>query len=151
KLLNDERAPAPRACGWAPSTVKGILDRRLYLGEVVWNRRKKRNAWGQQRVTQRPPADWITHQVPDLPIVSDPQWRAAQDRLGRVRARLVDPTGRPLGGRRRDIESIYLLSGFARCAICGGGFGVTGGSHSSNRRHTYGCLSYHKRGRTMGC
>jgi DNA invertase Pin-like site-specific DNA recombinase len=50
KQLNAEHAPAPKPkrdkpAGWAPSSVKEILDRRLYLGEVVWNRSKKRDVW----------------------------------------------------------------------------------------------------------
>jgi hypothetical protein len=40
KLLNGERAPAPkpkrgRLPGWSASTVRVILHRRLYLGEAV--------------------------------------------------------------------------------------------------------------------
>jgi hypothetical protein len=48
--------------------------------------------------------------------------------------------------RCRDVESRYLLPGFARCAVCGGGLGVMSGSHRSDRHHVYGCLSYCKRG-----
>ena len=64
KLLNAEHAPAPRAkpgrvSGWAPSSVKEILDRRQYLGETVWNRTKNCNTWGQKRPHSRPETDWI--------------------------------------------------------------------------------------------
>ena len=52
------------------------------------------------------------------------------------------PAGRPGVPQRRDRESSYLLSGFTRCAVCGGSVGVLD-------RRQYGCLSYHKRGTTV--
>jgi site-specific DNA recombinase len=155
KQLNAEGAPAPRPkqgrpAAWAPTSVKEVLERRVYLGEAVWNRTRKRNVWGQARQSDRPEAEWIRRSAPELRIVSDAQWQAAHDRLGGVRARLAAATGQPLGNHRpRDLDSQYLLAGFARCAVCGGGLGVVGGSHSSNRPHVYGCLSYHKRGASV--
>ena len=46
--LNDEGAPAPRSqrgrpAGWAPSSIREILFRPLYRGDVVWNRTRKRD------------------------------------------------------------------------------------------------------------
>jgi len=42
-------APPPRGIGrrqaWAASTVREILHRPLYRGEVVWNQRRKRDGW----------------------------------------------------------------------------------------------------------
>jgi site-specific DNA recombinase len=155
KQLNAEGAPAPRPkagrpAGWSPSTVKVILDRRLYVGDVIWNRTRKRDSWGQTRPINRPEADWIRSSVSRLRIVTHSEWQAAHDRLLGVRAQIQAATGAPLGRRRsRDIESKYLLSGFARCAICGGSVGVTSGSHSSARRHSYGCLAYLKRGTSV--
>jgi site-specific DNA recombinase len=151
KRLNAEHAPAPRPkagrlAGWAPSSVKEILDRRLYLGEMVWNRTQKCDAWGRKHQQARPETDWIRTAAPALRIVAETDWQAAHGRLAGVRARLAGTGGSSGHRRARDIESAYLLSGFARCAVCGGGFGVTGGSHSSNRAHVYGCLAYHKRG-----
>jgi DNA invertase Pin-like site-specific DNA recombinase len=75
KLLNAEGAPAPRPkcgrpAGWSPSTVKVILDRRLYLGELVWNRRKKRDAWGHRAPHVRPESEWIRTSAPHLRVVS---------------------------------------------------------------------------------
>ncbi len=154
KQLNAEHAPAPRPkagrlVGWSPSTVKVILDRRLYLGEVVWNRTQKCDTWGQKRPQDRPETEWIHTAAPALRIVTETGWQAAHGRLDGVRTRL-QATGAALGNRRaRDIESAYLLSGFARCAVCGGSFGVMGGSHTSARSHVYGCLTYHKRGTSV--
>jgi site-specific DNA recombinase len=154
KQLNEGGAPAPapkrgRVAGWAPSSVKVILDRRLYLGEVTYNRREKRDTWGQKRVRHRPQTEWICHTMPELRIVSDELWEAAHSRLAGIRDRLEQAAGGPLGRRRRDIDSSYLLAGFARCATCGGGIGVMGGSHQTARPHSYGCLAYHKRGTSV--
>ena len=154
KQLNAEGAPHPRPkrgrlAGWAPTSVKEILERRLYLGEILWNRTKKTDNWGQKRQSHRPEADWICRPAPALRIISDDQWHAARGRLAGIRERLAQAAGRPLGcHRRRDIESSYLLPGFARCAVCGGGLGVMGGSQRS-RTHAYGCLAYHKRGTSI--
>ncbi len=155
KLLNAEHAPAPRPrrerpVGWSPSTVKVILDRRLYVGDLIWNRTQKRDAWGQKHLRRRPESEWIRTSAPALRIVSDAEWHAAHARLAGVRARLLDAAGGTLGNRRaRDIESNYLLAGFARCGVCGGSLSVVGGSHSSARGHAYGCLAYHKRGTSV--
>ena len=57
--LNELRAPCPRAQqgrahGWCPSSVREALYRPLYRGVIVWNRSKKRNAWGVKQQQRRP-------------------------------------------------------------------------------------------------
>jgi DNA invertase Pin-like site-specific DNA recombinase len=51
KMLNAEgvRTPRPqqgRPCGWVASSVREVLRRPLYKGEIVWNRTRKRDRWG---------------------------------------------------------------------------------------------------------
>ena len=51
KTLNAEGAPCPRPqqgrpAGWAPSSVKTVIDRRLYLGEVIWEQDKEAERLG---------------------------------------------------------------------------------------------------------
>jgi DNA invertase Pin-like site-specific DNA recombinase len=49
---------------------------------------------------------------------------------------------RPHGHRARgDMESRYLLCGFARCAICGGGIGAMTRSRGKRRAAFYGCVA----------
>jgi site-specific DNA recombinase len=98
KLLNAEHAPAPRPkpgrlSGWAPSSVKEIIDRRLYLGEMVWNRTQKCDSWGQKNQQARPETEWIRRSAPALRIVSDDQWHAAHGRLAGTRERLKKALG----------------------------------------------------------
>lgn len=123
KLLNAEHAPAPRPkpgrlAGWAPSSVKEILDRRLYLGAVTRNRTQKCDTWGQKNQRTRPETKWIRTAAPALRVVTDDQWRLAHGRFESIRARLIQASGGRIGVRRRDVESQYLLPGFARCAVC---------------------------------
>lgn len=158
KTLNAERAICPRPqqdrpAGWAPSSVNEVLHRSLYRGEITWNRSRKRDRWGQHKQTNRPASEWISIPAPDLRIVSDAIWAAAHARLGRVRAQLETATGGKLGGRLRDVDSKYLLSGFARCGVCGGCVSATSRSHGTGQNRwrvaMYGCLAYHKRGRDI--
>ena len=114
------------------------------------NRPREVRQLGPEESARSARTEWIRRSTPALRIVSDEQWHAAHSRLTGIRERLIQATGGPLGNRRpRDIESKYLLAGFARCAVCGGGLGVTSGSHSSARGHVYGCLAYHKRGTSI--
>ncbi len=149
KQLNAEGAPCPRPqqgrpAGWAPSSVKTIIDRRLYLGDVVWNQTKKRDKWGQKKTSDRPECDWLRRAMPELRVVSDDVWNAVHARLDGVRKRQRHVAGNV--GYRRDVESKYLLSGFARCAVCGVSFYPLSRSHGKRRAYFYGC---HQRGRVV--
>lgn len=152
KTLNDERAPCPRPqlgrpAGWAPITIKEILDRPIYRGEIVWNRTRKRDRWGQHRQAPRPTADWMRREAPELRIVSEALWQATHQRLRGIRATLKKATRSKQGARARDVESQYLLAGFARCGTCGGALGVVSRRRTgTTRTYHYGCLVYNKRG-----
>jgi hypothetical protein len=53
------------------------------------------------------------------------------------------------GGGRGHRASRYLLSGFARCAVCGGGFSAHAREHGERIVQFYGCTSFWKRGATV--
>jgi DNA invertase Pin-like site-specific DNA recombinase len=153
--LNEQgqRAPRPRndrPVGWAPSSVREVLHRELYRGALVWNRTKKRDAWGQKRSTDRDPKDWIRKDVPTLRIVSEELWNAAHERLGGSREAYLQSTdghvwGRPLNG----VESKYLLTGLANCGICGGSFTARSRKHGRQRLNYYQCQVNLARGRAI--
>jgi site-specific DNA recombinase len=153
KLLNAERVRSPRPqqgrpAGWSPSTIYEVLHRPLYRGEVQWNKTKKRDAWGRVGATPRPASDWVSSQVEELRIVSDELWEAAHARLRGIRSRFASTQGdRPV--IRRDVDSKHLLSGFARCASCGGSLSVVSRAHGGRRKYFYGCLAFWKRGSTV--
>jgi len=56
-----------------------------------------------------------------------------------------------IGRRRhgRDVESVHLLAGFARCALCGASFYPLSRSHGNQRAFFYGCSANHKRGQAV--
>lgn len=77
KALNAEGAicPRPRPSlskphGWVSSSVRQVLLRRLYIGEQVWGKTKKRTPWGIKKAQRRAEQDWIVIPVPQLRIVS---------------------------------------------------------------------------------
>ena len=86
--------------------------------------------------------------APDLRIITEDLWRAAEARRGRARATFVrTPDGRLLGRPSGDdFESPYLLSGLARCAPCGGALVGLTRTHGRGRQALYGCAYHHKRG-----
>ena len=125
----------PKLGAWSPGTVRSILRRSLYRGVVEWNRKKKRDEWGRVRVSKRPETDLVSHKAPELRIVNEKLWKAANAK------RLPLAPGRP--PKKREVS---LLAGFARCGLCGGGIvkEKSGGVNlyyygCGRRRHTGAC------------
>ncbi|MEO8520558.1 MAG: recombinase family protein [Acidobacteriota bacterium] len=155
KALNADGVPAPRAqqgrpCAWVSTTIREVLYRPLYRGVIVWNKTRKRNAWGLERRTVKAAADWITIDAPELRVVTEGQWQAAHGRLEHTRQTYLRGThghlwGRPVDGH----ESKYLLTGLSRCGICGGTMIVRSRQHGSRRAYFYACSSFHHRGKTV--
>ncbi|HEU0045107.1 recombinase family protein [Sphingomonas sp.] len=120
--LNADGIKAPRsAASWRTTTIlgdrqrhTGMLNNRTYAGVMVYNRTRKVTDPRTRRklIRPNPQADWVEHAVPDLRIVSDAQWQAAQDRRG-------EQADRPIHQQRRPK---HLLSGLGRCGNCGGGW-----------------------------
>jgi site-specific DNA recombinase len=127
-ILNDEGAPAPdprrpgRRHSWSTSTVRDVLMRETYRGQLTWNRRRRDMRQGRRAVSQRPPSEWVMREAPELRIVSDDLWWRAHDRLAATRATYLAATGGiPFGGRPTNpLESPYLLTGMMACGACGG-------------------------------
>lgn len=156
KLLNEEGALAPRprrgpVQGWVQSSVRAILYRPLYRGDVVWNRTKKRDSWGRRHQCRRPEGEHVSRHDPSLRIVPEDLWQAVQRRLRTTREAYLGGTGGHLHGRPPTaVESKYLLTGLAACGACGGTLYVRSRSYGRGRReHRYGCTSYHLRGRKV--
>ncbi len=153
--LNEDRAASPRPqqgrpAGWAASTVREVLHRPLYRGEIVWNRSRKRDLWGVKHQKPRPEADWLHLEAPDLRIISAEAWEAAHRRLEEARAMYLRATdGRLWGHPARGTESKYLLVGLATCGVCGAGLSVRTRWHGRRRAQFYVCTAYHTRGRSV--
>ena len=116
KTLNAEGHPAPRSQqgrprSWSPSSVYEALHRPRYRGELVWNQTRKRDRWGQRKVTQRPEAERIVVAAPHLRIISEATWQAAHARIEFARQHT--------NVWRGPYRTTYLHPGHARCAWCG--------------------------------
>jgi hypothetical protein len=61
-----ERAAEGGSSGWDPGTLRAVLERPLYRGEMIYGRTKKRDKFGRKRATRRPPSEWTRVERPDL-------------------------------------------------------------------------------------
>jgi hypothetical protein len=127
RILRREGAPRPHyglhegetpILGWATSTIHALLRRELCRGEIVWNRWKKRDDWGQIGGRRRPDADVV--RVPAKHL----RWQRVQARRVDAEGRAVRFAGGRLGGRPRKDKVRHLLTGLAACGLCGGGLVV---------------------------
>ena len=155
KLLNAEGAPSPRAqCGrsqtWAPTSVRSVLYRPVYRGDLVWGRTAKRDSWGRKHQHRKPETNWIRQSAPTLQIVTEDEWTAAHARMSAARAIYLKVTGGQTFGRPAlGNPSKYLLTNLALCGCCGGSLKVRSRAHGTGRKQFYGCSGYHERGRTV--
>ena len=155
KRLNAAGATTPRAQqgrpnGWAPSSVRAVLHRSLYRGEIVWNRTKKRDAWGQTRRRDRPEVDRVSVPAESLRIVPEALWRAAHARMSERRENYnrwkCGQGGAPDG---RGVRARYFLTGFGRCDMCGGSMQAVSRASSAGRNFRYVCGTYWNRGASI--
>jgi site-specific DNA recombinase len=132
--------PAPRhgSGSWAAETVRDLLRRPVYKGELVWG--AKRNGRGPDVVVSRE----------DLRIVDHATWEAVQARLKeRGESYLRQAGGKLFGRAEMGREATYLWSGgFLRCAWCGGQMSV-GKKLYHPPRSWYTCSYHVKRGDTV--
>lgn len=132
--LNAEGIPSPRGGEWSPSAINGSRARRIgilrnpiYAGRYLYNRvQMKRDPESRKRVSRINAAeDMVTVDMPELRIVDEELWQAAQD-AAEARTML------PLGDRNRPR---HLLSGLITCGTCGGSMIVIGGGRVGCTRH----------------
>ncbi len=152
--LNARSIPSPgstwnrtirRSRGWMGSALvgtakqfTGILRRELYIGQVIWNRRRMKNVPGtSKRIAEmRPRTEWIIQEHPELRIIDDALWNRVQARLKQSRKK-----AHKNNKRSRGRPSKYLLSGLMKCGECGANFimrdkrAYACSSHSNGGRH----------------
>ena len=159
--LNADGIPAPRhkdrnggSGHWKQNTINGhkqrgtgILNNELYVGRRVWNRLK----YGKDPVTRtrvsrvRPTDEWLTHEVPELRIISEELWQTVKRRQdAQTPQRQAHWTGDPnrLSGSQALRRRKYLLSGLLECGICGGKLTVAG----TGARKRYYCANHKEKG-----
>ncbi|TMI99009.1 MAG: hypothetical protein E6H01_11630, partial [Bacillati bacterium ANGP1] len=111
---------------------KGILNNRLYIGKAAWNRSQWMRDPDTKRYSYRvrPREEWVEVDAPELRIISDDLWQRAQTRA--ITASMTAGTE-----SKRNVGK-YLLSGFVKCAVCGGSYIKT--------NHSYRCGTHRNRG-----
>ena len=124
--LNAEGIPGPRGGVWRASTIhgdrarqNGMLQNRIYVGEVVHNRTSKVTDPRTRKTLIRPnpESEWIREPADELRIVPNDLWR-------RVQGERESRAGQRIEHARRPRQ---LLSGLAVCGVCGGGWSIIGG------------------------
>lgn len=135
--LNAEGVPGPRGGKWNASTIvgsksrqNGILQNRLYNGEIVWNRQRfiKDPASGKRVSRLNPESEWIIAAAPQLVIVDPASFAAVQAR----RAERGIP--HPSHVRRPR----HPFSGLVKCGCCGANYTITD-------RDRLGCAGHRER------
>lgn len=121
--LNREGIPAPRGGEWNASTLNGmkargigILRNELYIGRLIWNRRRwmKNPDTGKREARLNPEGARMTTELPHLRIIDQDLWDKVQ--------RALDARGGAHGPHRQRPK--HLLSGLLRCGACQGSFVV---------------------------
>ncbi|MBW0158426.1 recombinase family protein [Sedimentimonas flavescens] len=136
--LNHDGVPSPRGGFWNASTINGsrqrrngILNNELYLGRITYNRQRfvKDPDTGKRLSRPNPEEQWIIKEVPELQIIDDVTWQAAQA----IRRRYSSQAGNKRQTKKR------LLSGLVRCGACGGAMTII-------NRERYSCSARRERG-----
>ncbi len=148
--LTRRGVPPARGKAWSASSIYpnatkavGILQNELYRGRLIYNRTKwVRHPDRNCRIRfERPATEWVTRDVPELRIVGDALWTAAQNRRGEIHAASANIRAALGPKSRTGRHGKYLFSGILRCDICGGLLSI----HGPN---TYRCSTYQNRGRS---
>ena len=141
RYFGGRAVPPPRkgSGSWAPSCVDAMLSRERYRGVTIYGKARNTDRGGRTRCRSPQPRDrWEIVERPELRIVNDDLWNAAQ-----ARRRVHQRQSTAMVGARK---SEALLSGLATCTTCSGPI-IIAGSHKHDR--CYGCGHYRDRGPTV--
>jgi site-specific DNA recombinase len=131
--LNIESISPPRGRSWNASTINGnmqrgtgIIQNELYAGRLVWNKVRMIKDPDTGKRLSRPNAknDWQTTNVPDLRIISQKLFDAAQSRK----------QARGITHPNHQRRPRHMLSGLLRCGACGSGMSTNGKDKSGRIR-----------------
>src|SRR5262249_51066878 len=125
--------------GWHPQQVRRMLGNEKYAGRWTWGATEtRRNSQGRKKQAPRPEEERVVRDRPDLRIIDQQTWEAAQRRLAELHERLGLKEGHQPRGRGTPPSHVYpqsLLGGLRVCGRCGAKLW----RHSSGRRRYYAC------------
>jgi site-specific DNA recombinase len=151
KHLNSEEIMPPRGSkrkvkpSWVYTAIREMLRRELYVGRIVWNKRKyqKRPGTNKRRSVMRPESEWVTFDEPSLRIVPQKVWDAVQSGL-HLKAKQY---AMGVGGLMNRAASVrYLFSGILKCSECGSNLTIVCARGKDRRTGYYGCPGHLHRG-----
>jgi site-specific DNA recombinase len=138
---------------WSATGVRDILKNEIYIGQVVFGRTRNEVRKGAKRRVAVPEAEWVRVERPELRIVPQPLWEAAQARKAATFAAYPQTADGHLSGppSRSALASKYLLAGMLRCGVCGGKMVSLGRRNRPGRKlHLYyACWTSRGRGATV--
>ena len=149
-LLNAEgvKSPQPQkgrvSRSWCVSSVRHVLRNRRYVGQIIWNTKRKVRVpgTGKRVYRHRPESEWVITAAPHLRIVADELFGAVERRFETTKKLWgVDGSGLARGQQKQ----VYLFSGLLQCGECGGSVTLVGGRANTSRSE-YGCSLHSQRG-----
>src|SRR6266566_4192852 len=149
-LLNAEAVKSPQpqkgrvSQSWCVSSVRHILRNRRYVGQIIWNTKRKVRVpgTGKRVYRHRPESEWVITSAPHLRIISDELFAAVERRFETTKKLWgVGKSGLARGLQKQ----VYLFSGLLQCGECGGSVTLVGGRAKTSRSE-YGCSLHAQRG-----
>ncbi|RIL12313.1 MAG: hypothetical protein DCC75_00685 [Proteobacteria bacterium] len=143
KELNAENIPSFKCTkgNWRLSTLSRILKNEKYTGKYTWNRctSLKDPLSGKRKKVIRAKEEWVVQDKPEMRILSDELWQAAQRRWTQIEE--AYPKGQT-GFSKRQKSRVkthppHLFSGTLQCGACHGSMALVSGKRSGY----YGCLN----------
>jgi site-specific DNA recombinase len=148
-MLNEQGTPCPRAQrgrsdGWDQGTIRDVLYRSIYRGRLEWNKTKKRDKSGDQKITKRDPRELIVVDADHLRILSHELIEAVDTRLAERKRNYAASTKGQLVGKAT--HGRFLLTGLLKCPSCGGGFEAQRTAHGRTPGSVYVCTTNRRKG-----
>ncbi|MBI2375114.1 MAG: recombinase family protein [Deltaproteobacteria bacterium] len=144
RKLNAEGIASPRAGSrgtgsWSDSQIRAMLTSHRYIGLLEWGEFRKGYRGGTKVRERQPATSILTVERPDLRIIDPETWARA---VARHELRAQDPRS----SSRKGPRFVNLLTGFARCAECGGPMQLESSKVGQTLVKVYSCNYARKRG-----
>lgn len=138
--------PGRKGRQWRFGVVNKLLRNERYTGRWVYGQVRYERQPGTRRRVARPQqrSEWRVVERPELRIISDEEWAAAQARLIAAATSYTRQAGTNLmRGKNAALHSPHLFSGFLRCGVCGRAVNVVTSGRGIAR---YGCSNHARNG-----
>jgi len=136
---------------WSAPTVRDILANSVYIGQLVYGKKRIVVKGGKKIKVDVPEPEWIRVAKPELQLVTDELWAAVQARKEALFKSYLRTHNGQLQGRPEQTVSEHLLTGFAVCGVCGGRLVVWSASAKKKTTHRYLICWRHRSGGDAAC